>query len=593
MSTTTSKTRSGIIPSNNTKKGSSNNKVIPGEDVFLRVIDLAEYEINIDPYRGIQPLIAQQQHRNQARKEITGNIDSVPKCSTSDSENDNEHDNHQIPDFNAEDSVGWWRLNCAMRQIESDLPSSQTSADSSVITEIMTCADYSQRQVQAITGSTCPTLVKWITCAIQNQQKRNAKRKRKRATNSTPTLVGCFGRRYSEDSKALCICDFNPFCMGTLGGAMDEMLENWLKERSCFEEVDCDNDGDNPVIVIDDANESNITNKSLTTPTDLMLQNDLYVPKTLERLKRVRKFIEVDEESIRVYLKKILSSLSEVLSLDEGVNRVKQLHESLIFTVPLRMKNGSGTLSDSNDATTREQVPMQLSMPPGIENLGATCYLNTQLQCLAQNLVFVDGIMSWRPSTENGDSDRMTSIMAQFQDLLLQMKHGPYSTVNTLEFSNALGLDHFEQQDPNEFSRLFLERMHVSFQDSGNNKNLADLLPRLFQGVMVYETTCLVCNTKSKRTEEFMDLNLPIVQHKSAQPGVQRTIESFCKTIDSDVQFCLNQYCREEMLEGENRYHCSHCGKKCDARRAVAFQTLPPILNVQVSFQIRLMLMEI
>lgn len=39
---------------------------------------------------------------------------------------------------------------------------------------------------------------------------------------------------------------------------------------------------------------------------------------------------------------------------------------------------------------------LQLSVPPGIENLGATCYLNTQLQCLTQNRVFVQGIMSCR-----------------------------------------------------------------------------------------------------------------------------------------------------------------------------------------------------
>jgi ubiquitin C-terminal hydrolase len=396
-------------------------------------------------------------------------------------------------------------------------------------------------------------------------------------------LSGYFGRRHSEDSNKLCICDFNPFCRGTLGGAMDDMLDTLLTERSVMDEVDNDVEGDNTVIVIDDANTSNTTNNSVNIPDDLtLLIDDFYKPQTSERLKRVRKYIQVDEKSIRDYLKKILSTLSEALSLDEGLDRVRQLHESLIFTIPLQSTENSRKLGNCTNA---RELPILLSMPPGIENLGATCYLNTQLQCLAQNLVFVDGIMSWRPSTGNGGSDRMTSIMALFQALLLRMNSGPDSTVNTLEFSNALGLDHFEQQDPNEFSRLFLERMHDSFQSSSNNKNLADLLPRLFQGNLVYETTCLVCNTKSKRTEEFMDLNLPIVKRKSARSGTQRTIDSFCSKFDSDVQYCLDQYCREEILDGENKYLCSHCGDKCEARRAVAFKTLPPILNVQVSQQ--------
>jgi hypothetical protein len=154
----TSKTRSGILPSSSTKK-ESNNKVIPGEDDFLRMIELAEYEVNIDPYRGIQSLIAQSRKQVQTILSTGG---SVAECSSSDifTENGEEYDNQQRPDNNTEDRIGWWRSNCSMRRIEVDQPSTQTSTDSSDLTEIMSFMDYSKQRVQSITGSTCPTLIK-------------------------------------------------------------------------------------------------------------------------------------------------------------------------------------------------------------------------------------------------------------------------------------------------------------------------------------------------------------------------------------------------------------------------------------------------
>ena len=139
---------------------------------------------------------------------------------------------------------------------------------------------------------------------------------------------------------------------------------------------------------------------------------------------------------------------------------------------------------------------------------------------------------------DNSNEDRMARVIEWFQKLLANMHCVPYWTFDTTEFLNALGLDHYEQQDPNEFSRLLLERMHDSFQQQGRQSSLlsspsssssnhhhhhmengdgrcgpndlSTLLPHLFQGILVYKTTCLTCNKSSKRKEKFMDLNLPI-----------------------------------------------------------------------------------
>ena len=100
-------------------------------------------------------------------------------------------------------------------------------------------------------------------------------------------------------------------------------------------------------------------------------------------------------------------------------------------------------------STTECGEKMQISVPPGLRNLGATCYLNSQLQCLAQNLGFVHGLFTWR---QVGADNRMSKVLTQMQSILARMKYGPQRVICTNEFATALKLENDEMQDPNEVS---------------------------------------------------------------------------------------------------------------------------------------------
>ena len=78
-------------------------------------------------------------------------------------------------------------------------------------------------------------------------------------------------------------------------------------------------------------------------------------------------------------------------------------------------------------------------------------------------------------------------MLSLFQCILASLHAGPQRTITTVEFSNALGIDHFEQQDPNKYSRLFFVLMHNAFQkdDSKGGCDLSQLLPDLFQGIVL------------------------------------------------------------------------------------------------------------
>jgi ubiquitin carboxyl-terminal hydrolase 48 len=559
----------------------------PGQSELEQLLALAEYELEHDPYRGIG---------------ITENF-TAP-----------------------------WNQ-CTWGMLQEDLTNTKDLSPQVVLRHVCQCA--------------CPSLIAWTK---QQQNKRNKNKSKKRSRNDSNRDIFQVGGR---GVNAVCICDFNPLCLGSLGGLINDILQERSEQVLVAYELDKLEHKETPLPsqpppaskhpkVIDlDADTTQSTATSLseekdpleftgqdevisTTKVELLaiapppfqtkkrdssLENPnlvftkehsaslagqiiTYSKTTQESLDRLRRSLPVQDAPIRSYIYRTLQ-IDHIndsnYTLDKYVQKLRQWHKSLLFVNP--MKDDDNNNSNSNAASNSTSNRLSISIPPGIQNLGATCYLNTQLQCLAQNTAFLQGIFSWRQATSSDEHGSMNSVMSKLQYLLAQMVVGGDNKLSTLDFSNALGLEHDEQQDPNEFARLLFQRMDESFNNCGDS-NLSNLLQRLFHGVTTYETTCMTCQATSARQEGFMDLNLPIVQEttntaktatKTGGGGQISILEALKGTKDTNVQFCLDQYTCAEMLDGDNQYHCSSCNAKRDVQRVLKFTELPPVLNVQLS----------
>lgn len=304
-------------------------------------------------------------------------------------------------------------------------------------------------------------------------------------------------------------------------------------------------------------------------------EKSVYSKMTRGQLSAVRREEFIDLNLIRVYahnivLKHVDAKWTQKVYLD----RLQALHDKLLFPNPLK----------DNKSLSQVDGKMRFAVPPGMKNLGATCYLNTQLQCLARNTAFLDGIFSWRQSKT---STRMDSVLLSLQQVMSRLAYGAEATSSTEDFSRALGLQNDEMQDPNEFARLLFQRMHEAFQSSQISTNgaqsLATLLPTLFEGDMTYETRCQSCGRVTERSEKFMDINLPIVHPDTANTFLaQLRLPAANKENETTVQYCLDTYMCSEELNGDNKYWCENCATKRDATRQVVFGTLPPLLNLQL-----------
>lgn len=77
------------------------------------------------------------------------------------------------------------------------------------------------------------------------------------------------------------------------------------------------------------------------------------------------------------------------------------------------------------------------------------------------------------------------------------------------------------------------------------------------------------CGYKSNTFEDLITLSLDIPMPMRNKPYAPPTFES-----------CLNSFCSSETLSGANKYMCSSCKKKCDAKKRFSIEQSPRILVI-------------
>lgn len=191
----------------------------------------------------------------------------------------------------------------------------------------------------------------------------------------------------------------------------------------------------------------------------------------------------------------------------------------------------------------------------GLDNLGATCYLNALLQMLYHVNQFRQSVYRM-PCTELGSTSTPLALQGVFREL--QTSEKSVSTDTLLKAFGWTSQDAFMQQDVQEMMRVLLDKIEENMKGTV----VEGVVNKLFSGKVSSFIRCINVDYESRRLEDFYDIQLDV-------KGCKNVLDSFRK------------YTEKEVLSGDNQYDAEALGKQ-DAEKGIIFQSFPPVLTIHL-----------
>lgn len=190
----------------------------------------------------------------------------------------------------------------------------------------------------------------------------------------------------------------------------------------------------------------------------------------------------------------------------------------------------------------------------GLKNLSNTCYLNSLMTQLFMNIEFREFILG----LELVAPDSSQKLLRETQNLFACMQDTWAKSVDSQDFVESIRtydndlIDITVQMDVDEFYNLLFDRWEAQVMDPEDKKKFRSF----FGGQLVQQIKSKECPHISERLEPFSAIQCDIKGKATLEESLQAYVEG-------------------EIMQGDNKYSCTACGRHVDAVKRACLKEVP------------------
>ncbi|KAI2935085.1 hypothetical protein CBS147320_819 [Aspergillus niger] len=190
----------------------------------------------------------------------------------------------------------------------------------------------------------------------------------------------------------------------------------------------------------------------------------------------------------------------------------------------------------------------------GLKNLSNTCYLNSLLTQLFMNVGFRDFMLQLNLE----DPDGSQKLLYETKKLFGHMQETWSKSVDSQAFVDTIRtydnepIDVTIQMDVDEFYNLLFDRWEAQISDNESKKRFRSF----YGGQLVQQIKSKECPHISERLEPFSAIQCEIKDKASLEDSLQAYVEG-------------------EIMQGDNKYSCTSCGRHVDAVKRACLKDVP------------------
>ena len=253
----------------------------------------------------------------------------------------------------------------------------------------------------------------------------------------------------------------------------------------------------------------------------------------------------------------------------------------------------------------------------GLENIGATCYMNATIQCLVNidaltKYLLTDDIFN-KILNESYKCDILNSYSILLEKLCCDEKithyYSPKQFKDIISLKNPL-FKGIQANDSKDLIYFLIEQMNYEFNkinikikeniNYNNNNNYSEqfhsdrnlmlksfindysynnnnIISKLFFSLIENETTCGGCNTKKFNFQSYFSLEFILENIYNKIYGNQNKNLNNKKL---SLEQCFENYNETTFLNGENGLYCSKCKCQKNSTYITRIYSLPPIIII-------------